>query len=95
MKHFKEVCRSARGSVVHNTEQEAYQEQENHTEMVNIGSVNFNADCSIITANLKTSSENVVITVPCKVDMGSIIISQGTKRAIGGNKKYKYQTKNI
>ena len=53
MNHFREVCWSIRGSVVHNIEQEADQEQKNHMGIVNINSVNFNANPYIITANLK------------------------------------------
>ena len=64
-------CAGARDSAVHNIEQEVDQEQENHIEMVNINSVNFYANHSIITANLKTSSNKVIITVPYKVNTGS------------------------
>ena len=39
--------------------------------MVNINSIRFNFSHSAIIINLKTSSHNVVITVPYKVDMGS------------------------
>ena len=71
MKHFKEVCRSFKGSAVYNIEKEDEQEQETNIEMVNINSVRFNSNPSAIIANLKTSSNKVVITVPYKVDMGS------------------------
>ena len=71
MNHFREVCGSARGSVVYSREQEADQEKENHIGMVNVISINFNANHSIITANLKTSSNKVITTVPHKIDTGS------------------------
>ena len=70
MNHFREVCRGARGSVVHDIEQESDQKQENHIEMVNINFINFNPNHSVIAANLKTSS-NKAITVPYKGDAGS------------------------
>ena len=47
------------------------QGQDTDIEMVKINSVRFNSNHSTIIANLKTSSNKVVITVPCKVDMGS------------------------
>ena len=56
MNHFRELCRTARGSMVHNIKQEAIQEQEHHIEMVNIIFFNFNANSSVIIANVKTSS---------------------------------------
>ena len=70
MNHFRWVCRSARGSMVHNIEEEADQEQKNHIETVHINSINFNTIHSIIAANLKTSHK-VIITVQYKVDIGS------------------------
>ena len=63
MNYFRELCRSARGSVVHNLEQKADQEQKNHNKKLNFNSINFNANGSLITANLKTSSSKAVITV--------------------------------
>ena len=39
--------------------------------MVNINSVRFNSNHSTIIVHLKTSSNEVVITVPYKVDMSS------------------------
>ena len=58
--------------MVHNLEQEPdqYQEEEDHTNMVNINSINFNSKCSVVTANLKTSHQLRII-VPYKVDTGS------------------------
>ena len=52
-------------------EQAADQEQDTDIEKVNIDSVTFNSNHSVIKANLKTSTKNAVITVPYKVDMGS------------------------
>ena len=53
-------------------EKEADQEQETDIEVVNINSIKFNSNYfTIILANLKTSSNKVLITVPYKVDMGS------------------------
>ena len=71
MNHFWEVCRTARGRVAHNIEQEPNQVEESHTDMVNINSIDFNSKYSVITANLKASPNKVVITVPYKVDTGS------------------------
>ena len=70
--HFKEACRSVRRRTVHNVEQESdkYQE-EDHIDMVNINSINFKSKHSVITANLKTSSHQVRIIVPYKVDTGN------------------------
>ena len=39
--------------------------------MVNVNSLRFNYNHSAIIANLKTSLNKVIITVPYKVDMGS------------------------
>ena len=44
MNHLWEVCGSAESSTVHNIEQEADQEEENHTDTVNINSINFNTN---------------------------------------------------
>ena len=60
MNHFQEVCRSARDRAVHNIEQEPDQEEENHIDIVNINSINFDSSHSIITAHLKTSSIKVI-----------------------------------
>ena len=49
----------------HNLEQEAdqYWEEEDHIYAVNINSIIFNSKCSVITVNLKTSSNQVRIIV--------------------------------
>ena len=70
--HFREVCRSKRGNVVHNVEQEPNLNQEEvKIDMVIINSISFNSKCSVITANLKIISNQATITVPYKVDTGS------------------------
>ena len=71
MNCIKEVCKSSKTSAVNNTEKEADQEQETNIEMVNINSARFNPNHSIIIANLKTSLNKVIMTVPYKVLMGS------------------------
>ena len=71
MNHFKEICRSSKSSVVHNIEKDADQERETDIEMENIYSVRFNSNYSAKIANLETSSNKVIITVPYKDDMGS------------------------
>ena len=71
MNHFKEVCRSSKGSAVHNIDKEDEQEQETDIEMANINSVRFNFNHSTTIGNPKTSSNKVVITVPYKVAMAS------------------------
>ena len=40
-------------------------------DMVNIDSIIFNSKWSVLTANVKTASNQVAITVPYKVDTGS------------------------
>ena len=67
MNHFKEVCRSSKGSTVHYIKIEDEQEQENDVEMVNVNSIRFNTNHSTIIANLNTSLNKVAITVPYKV----------------------------
>ena len=85
---------------------EADQEQETDIATVNINSMKFNSNFSMIIANLQTSSYKVIITVPYKVDTGSDgsitllyiykqVISLGNGGAIGSNKKYKHETKNV
>ena len=54
MNHFTGVCRSSKGSVVHNIENEDEQEQETNIEMVNKNSIRFNSNHSAIIENLKT-----------------------------------------
>ena len=52
-------------------ENKAAQEQESGIKKVNINSVRFNSNDSAILANLKTSSNKVIIMVPYKVVMGT------------------------
>ena len=70
MSHCKEVCRSSKGSTVHNIEIEDEKEQGTDIELVNTNSIRFNANHSPTIANLKTSLNKVAITVPYKVDIG-------------------------
>ena len=72
MNHPREACRSKRGKVVHNVEQESNlnQEEKIKIDMVNVNSISFNSECSIITANLKTSNL-ARMTIPYKEDTGS------------------------
>ena len=79
--------------------------KETDVEMVNIISIQFKSTHSAIIANLKTSWNKVVMTVPYKIDMGSNgnimpfymykkIISYDNKGAVSCKKRYKNQTKN-
>ena len=99
LNHFRKIYRSIRSRMVHSLEQEPdqYQEEEDHIDTVKINSINFNSKCSVVIANLKTSSRQVRIIVQCKVDTGSDwnilslhiykkIISYGNKRTTGGNR---------
>ena len=45
-------------------------QKEDDIDMVNINSINFNSTYSVITANLKTSSNQAIIVKPYKVDTG-------------------------
>ena len=70
--HFREVYRSVRNRTVHDLEQEAdkHHEEEDHIDMMNINSIIFNDKWLVITINLKTSSNQVSIMMPYKVDTG-------------------------
>ena len=46
-------------------------QKEDDIDMVNINSINFNSNHSVITANIKTSSNQAVTVIQCKVDTGS------------------------
>ena len=71
--HHRQLCGSERNRTVHDLEQEPDQhhEEEDNIDMVNINSIIFNSKWLVITANLKTSSNQVSILVPYKVDTGS------------------------
>ena len=71
LNHFKDVCRCARSSTVNTIEKEAVHKQEPGIKMVNINSVNFNANYSTIITNLKTSSNKAAIMMTYTVDTGS------------------------
>ena len=68
---FHRDVQESKSSMVCHIRQEADQEKEKHIDMVNINSINFNTNHSIIKANPQTSSNKLVITVPYKVDTGS------------------------
>ena len=71
MNHFKDICRSSKGSAVQNIEIEDEQEEETDIQMVNINSIRLNSKHSTIMANLKTLSNKFAISVPYTVDRGS------------------------
>ena len=71
LNHFQGVCRSSKSNMVHTLEKEAEMEQEPGIKTVNINSVRCNSNHSAILANLKTSSNKVIIMVSYKVDTGS------------------------
>ena len=66
--HFKAVCRGSQTSVVNTVQKEDIHEQEPGIKMVNINSINFNSNHSVITAKLKTSPKQATMMVPYKVD---------------------------
>ena len=69
--HYKEVCRSSRKNIHRiNKETDQYQ-REDDIYMVNINSINVNSKLSVITANLKTSSNQAIIVIPHNVDICS------------------------
>ena len=71
--HFRQVSRSVRNRKVHNLEQEPdqYQKKEDHIDMVNINSFNCNNKCSVITATLKVSPNQVRLIVPYNINISS------------------------
>ena len=69
--HLREVCRSGRIRTIHSLEQEPDQHyEEDLIDTVNINSIIF-SKWSVITANIKASSNKVSIIVPYKADTGS------------------------
>ena len=68
--HFKEVCRHRKNRTVHDLEkkQDQQHEIEDHIDIVNIHSIIFNRKWVVITAIQKTSSNQVSIIEPYKVD---------------------------
>ena len=68
--HFKVECRGSQISAVNAAEKEDIHVQESDIEMVNINSFSLNSNHSMILANLKRSSKQATIMVPCKVDTG-------------------------
>ena len=71
LNHFKEVCIGDGSSAVNTSEKEPVHKQEPCIKMVNICSVSFNSNHSVIITNLKTSSNKATIVMPYKVDMGN------------------------
>ena len=71
--HFRAVCRSKGVRAMNEVEQEAAQDSadENCIDSVNISSVHFNKNQSVITARLKMSAGINNVIVPYKVDTGS------------------------
>ena len=70
--HFRVVYRSRRTRSINELEQETVQDEaRENIESVSINSVQFNKNCSILTANLKTSAGQSSIMVPYKIDTGS------------------------
>ena len=70
--HFQRACRSRRTLAVNDVEQETLQDNTSEDiKTVNLNSVQFNKNCSILTANLKMSANQNTIIVPYKIDTGS------------------------
>ena len=70
--HYEVVCRRGWNKKMHSIDQETDQYQkESDTDVDNINSINFNSKLSLITANLKTSSNQAIIVIAYQVDMGS------------------------
>ena len=67
------VYRSKRTRAVNEVEHETAQGsvEEGNTDSVNINLINFNKNCLVITANLKTLANKNSVIVPYKVDAGS------------------------
>ena len=64
------MCRSSKGSAVHNINIEDEQEQETDIEVVNINSVISNSKHFSISVNIKTSLNKVAITLAYKFEIG-------------------------
>ena len=71
--HFRVGCRNGRARAMNEVEQDTAQfsVDENSIDLVNINSIHFNKNCSIITANLKMSAGPNNVIVPYKVDTGN------------------------
>ena len=69
--HFWVVCRSRRTRAMNEVEQEAVQGDAGaDIESVSINSIQFNKNCSVLTANFKMSAGQSNIVVPYKIDTG-------------------------
>ena len=72
MGHFQKVCRSMRVRVVNEVEQETIQDvTDEDVELVSINSVQFNKNCSVLTAKSKTSASQNSVIVLYKIDTDS------------------------
>ena len=64
---LREICRSISSRTAYNLEDEPDQyHKEDHIDTININSTTFNGKYSVITPNLKTSSNQVWLIVPYK-----------------------------
>ena len=70
--HFEAVCKSRKAREVNEIENQ--DEAEEDIEMVSIDSFQFNKNCYVLTANLKTAAGHNKIVVAYKNDMGMMAI---------------------
>ena len=69
---FRVVCRSRRTRAMNEVEQEAVQgDAGEDIELLSINSIQFNKNCSVLTANFKMSAGQSIIMVLYKTDSGS------------------------
>ena len=72
MYHFQKVCRSRKTRALNEVEQETIQDiTDKDIELMSINSVQFNQNCSILTANIKTSASQNSVIVLYKIDTDS------------------------
>ena len=74
--HFRGVCRSRRARAINKVEQETVQAsaEESSIDLVNINSIHFNNNHSVITENVKTSGSKNSVIVPYKVNTVSLVM---------------------
>ena len=65
-----DACRSGRNKMMHSINQKYQYQKKDDIDVDNISSINFNSKCSVITANLKTSSNQDTIVAFYTVDIG-------------------------
>ena len=72
--HSRAMCRSGRALTMNEVEQEAAQDsaEENSIDSVNINSIHFNKNWSVVTVNVKTSAGPYNVIVPYKVDTAMV-----------------------